>query len=717
MRGMLTPTGLIRKAIDRLRAQDPDRDALRRAARAAITVPVAAVFTIVVVGGTEAPFFALLGAFWLMVVADFPGNRQNRAVAYLGLGFNGMILLTLGTAVAPIPWLSVTLMFVLGVAVTLAGVVSETVSAGQRVMLLLYVFPACTPRGPIAERLLGWLIALAICVPALLFLLPPRHHSQLRRHATQVCNALADRLDGIGSPANVTSAMDALRANFFAASFRPVGLTAGSRALVRVVDDLELVSDRLDDDTGYVLGPMKQPAIDVLRCCARVLDVSRVTHRRADRAKLDLALSRLRSVVSGRYRDDVEQILAESDETAASVGRRLLIRHTIATTIELTGSTIAAAAAADARPVWARVLGVRLPDTGAADRLVSEPRAVATIPTGFLKTRSVAARNALRTGIGLALAVAVTHLFPVQHGFWVVLGTIVVLGSSALSTGTKLIRAVVGTAVGVTLGAVLIAVFGTAPAVLWCLLPIAVFGSAYLPRVSSFAVGQASIAMTVLIILNLIAPTGWQIGLLRIEDVTYGALVGVVVSLLLWPRGATAAVSAVIGAALELNSRYLYAAVLRVTRGTSRQTETNVEALSHDAVVASRTVDDAVRHYLSETGTGANLRTPVIRAANRATRLRIAADVIADLTTLPPSSAYPRTRSVLEAHAESVSERLTGATERTWHPISDEFVRTLRAEATRGAAAVEAALPLVTVAANLGELELIYPTSIVNLAA
>jgi hypothetical protein len=717
MQVMLTPTGLIHKAIDRLRAQDPERDALRRAARAAITVPVAAVFTLVVVGGTEAPLVALLGAFWLMVVADFPGNRQNRAVAYLGLGFNGMILLTLGTAVAPIAWLSVTLMFVLGVAVSLAGVVSETVSAGQRVMLLLYVFPASTPGGPIAERLLGWLIALAICVPATLFLLPPRHHSQLRRHATQACSALADRLDGIGSPADVTSAMDALRANFFAASFRPVGLTAGSRALVRVVDDLELISERLDDDTGRVLGPMKQPAIDVLRCCARVLDVSRVTRRGADRVKLDLGLSRLRSVVSGRYRDDVQQIVAGSDETAAWVGRRLLIRHTITTTIELTGSTIAAAAAADARPVWARVLGVRLPDTGAADRLVSEPKAIAAIPTGFLKTRSVAARNALRTGIGLALAVAVTHLFPAQHGFWVVLGTIVVLGSSALSTGTRLIRAVVGTAVGVTLGAVLIAVFGTAPAMLWCLLPIAVFGSAYLPRVSSFAVGQASIAMTVLIILNLIAPTGWQIGLLRIEDVTYGALVGVVVSLLLWPRGATAAVSAVIGAALELNSRYLHAAVLRVTRGTSRQTETNVEALSRDALVASRTVDDAVRHYLSETGNGANLRTPVIRAANRATRLRIAADVIADQTTLPPPSAYPRTRSVLEAHAESVAERLTGASVGTWHPISDELVRTLRAEATRDAAAVDAALPLVTVAANLGELELIYPTPTESLAA
>ena len=193
---MLTPAAVIRRTLERLRAHDPEHDALRRAARAAITVPVAAAFARVVASGTDAPLYTLLGAFWLMVIVDFPGNRQNRAVAFLGLGLNGIILLTLGTLVAPIPWLAVALMFVLGVAVTLAGVLSETVSAGQRATLLLYVWPVCTPVGPIGDRLLGWLIALAICVPAALFFIPPRHHGELRRHAAQVCGALVGLLLG-----------------------------------------------------------------------------------------------------------------------------------------------------------------------------------------------------------------------------------------------------------------------------------------------------------------------------------------------------------------------------------------------------------------------------------------------------------------------------------------------------------------------------------------
>ena len=90
-------------------------------------------------------------------------------------------------------------MFVLGVVVTFAGVLSEVVAAGQRATLLTFVLPACTPVGPIPERLLGWLIALAVCVPAALFLFPPRHHDEFRHDAAQVCTRLADALEGTGS--------------------------------------------------------------------------------------------------------------------------------------------------------------------------------------------------------------------------------------------------------------------------------------------------------------------------------------------------------------------------------------------------------------------------------------------------------------------------------------------------------------------------------------
>jgi uncharacterized membrane protein YccC len=707
---MLTPAGLWRRAADRINERDPERDALRRAVRAAIVVPIVGAVAFAVGSGSQTPLFAIFGSVSLLVMVDFPGNRPARAVAYCGLGFNGAVLITLGSLVAPIPWLAVTLMFLLGAAVTFSGVLSEIVAAGQRSTLLTFVLPACTPPGPIPERLFGWLIALAFAVPAALFLLPPRHHDDLRRHAAAVCRTLADRLDGRASADDLSAAMAALRDNFLGADFRPVALTAGSRALVRVVDDLQWLSDRITDASADVLAEMREPVVRVLRDSASVLTTPKADGRDERRSDLALALAVLRLVAQSRYRDDIVEILGEeNDATAIETGRKLLTRRTVSACVNATGRVIGIAADADARPVWARVLGRRLPESGASDRVLSESEAIAHLTTGFVSTRAVVVRNSLRTGLGLAVAVAITHVFPVQHGFWVVLGAMSVLRSSALTTGTRVLRAVTGTAIGFVLGAVFIELMGVDPVVMWTMLPVVAFGSAYVPEVASFIAGQAMFTMMVLIIFNVIVPTGWSVGLIRVEDVVVGAMVGVVVSLLLWPRGASATVSKAIDAACAVGSTYLRAAVSRVLRGASEAANDRVFALGYDGLTASRTLDDAVRHYLSESGGSTDLRAPVIRAANRAIRVRSAAELIADVVP-PPLAAYPRVRKVLETHTDAVCERLDGVASTVEHgPISDDFVLALRAESGGGALSVSAALPLVAVAANLGELELLYP--------
>jgi hypothetical protein len=706
---MLNPAGLWRRAGDRLRERDPENDAARRAMRAAIVLPLAAAVGFAVGSGSQTPLFAIFGSVALLITVDFPGNRPARALAYGGLAANGFILIPLGTLVAPIPWLAVVTMFVVAVTVTFSGVLSEIVAAGQRSTLMIFVLPACTPAGPIPERLLGWSIALALAVPAALFLLPPRHHDELRRHAALACRTLADRLDGLASADDVTSAMGALRANFLGADFRPVGLTAGSRALVRVVDDLQWLSDRITEGSGALLAEMRDPVVQVLRESAQVLDAG-VANRSAHRERLTAALAVQALIAQSRYRDDIVEILAEpNDATAIGVGRKLLTRRTVSGSVGTTGRMIGIAADADARPVWARVLGRRLPKTGAAERLLSESQALTSLPGGFLATRAVVVRNSLRTGLGLALAVTVTHVFPVQHGFWVVLGAMSVLRSSALTTGTRVIRAVVGTTLGFLIGIVFIELLGVEPIVLWATLPVVAFGSAYVPEVASFVAGQAMFTMMVLIIFNTINPSGWQVGLVRVEDVVVGAAVGVVVSLLLWPRGAASIVARTVDAAVAVGGTYLVAAVKRVTRGASEAANDRVFALGHEAMSVSRTLDDAVRHYLSESGGSTDQRAPVISASNRAVRVRSAAELISDVVP-PPLTAYPRVREVLERHTNAIRERLEGR--RPVHdlgPIADDFVLALRAEAGDSDLSIRAALPLVTVAANLGELELLYP--------
>ncbi len=702
--------------VTRLRDKDPESDALRRATRAGLVLPAVAVVGLAVgtaVGsGSQTTMFAIFGAVALLVVVDFPGNRPARALAYAGLGFNGAVLITLGTLLSPHPWLAVPAMFAIGMLVTFSGVLSEIIAAGQRSTLMTFVLPVCTPAGPVPDRLLGWAVAWTLAVPAALFLLPPTHHDDLRKHAAQVCRLLAARLEGSATAQELSDAMEVLGDNFIGADFRPVGLTAGSRALVRVVDDLRWLCDRATDATGSLLAETRGPAVRVLNDCARVLSTPRAQGRDRYRADLAEAQAAHRAATRGRYREDIELIRAEPDDLlAVATGRKLLRLRTFSACIGATGRVIGLAADADARPVWARVLGRRLPVSGNFDRVLSESQAVSAIPSGFVATRAVVVQNSLRTGIGLAVAVAVVHLFPLQHGFWIAMASLSVLRSSALTTGTRVVRAVGGTAIGFLLGTVVIHLIGANPVLLWVLLPIVAFGSAYVPDVFSFVAGQAMFTMLVLTIYNLLSPAGWRVGLIRLENVLVGAAVGVVVSLLLWPRGSAAVVQRTLASARTAGTQYLTAAVRRVTRGASEAATDRVHALSFDALTASRTVDDAVRHFLSESSGATELRAPVVRAANQTVRLRAAADLIADVVP-PPLAPYRAAREVLEAHAASICARISGTDgpgAADHSPISDDFVLALRAEADGGTLSVEAALPLVTVAASLGELELLYP--------
>ena len=176
--------------------------------------------------------------------------------------------------------------------------------------------------------------------------------------------------------------------------------------------------------------------------------------------------------------------------------------------------------AAAARRGWvARVLGRQPPGfTGLLSSVGERARA-------HLEPSSIWLHNSLRGAVALALAVLVADLSDVQHGFWVAFGALSVLRSNALATGQNTLRAVVGTSAGFVIGGALVYLIGTNTTVLWILLPFAVLFAGIAPAAISFTAGQAAFTMVLLILFNIIAPAGWQIGLIRIEDVAIGCAV------------------------------------------------------------------------------------------------------------------------------------------------------------------------------------------------
>ena len=125
---------------------------------------------------------------------------------------------------------------------------------------------------------------------------------------------------------------------------------------------------------------------------------------------------------------------------------------------------------------------------------------------------SVWFQNSVRGAAGLAVAVFIAQRTGLQHGFWVVLGTLSVLRSNALGTGWSILSALAGTAVGIVVGALLVIGIGTHEAVLWAVLPVAILLAAYAPRAISFAAGQAGFTVVLFILFNIIQPVGWSVG-------------------------------------------------------------------------------------------------------------------------------------------------------------------------------------------------------------
>ena len=250
-----------------------------------------------------------------------------------------------------------------------------------------------------------------------------------------------------------------------------------------------------------------------------------------------------------------------------------------------------------------------------------------------VERHSVWLHNSVRGATALGLAVLVADLTGVQHSFWVVLGTLTVLRSDALSTGQNVLRGLAGNIAGFVIGGALILAIGTNSTTLWLLFPLAVLLAGLAPAVISFAAGQAAFTITLLILYNILAPAGWKVGLIRIEDVAIGCAVSLVVGALFWPRGAGAAFGEAASEAYAETARYLRAAVMfGVVRCDRRLPATPVPRQeSLRAVAAARRLDDAFRGFLAERGTK-HLPLPDVAALITGVAvLRLSADAVVDL--------------------------------------------------------------------------------------
>jgi uncharacterized membrane protein YccC len=266
------------------------------------------------------------------------------------------------------------------------------------------------------------------------------------------------------------------------------------------------------------------------------------------------------------------------------------------------------------------------------------------LASGHASLRSTWFLNSARGAVALAAAVAVADLANLQHGFWVVLGTLSVLRTSASATGATALRALVGTAVGFFIGAGFILAIGDDTKALWVALPIAILVAAYTPGTAPFAIGQAAFTVTVSVLYNILVPVGWRVGVVRIEDVAIGAAVSAVVGILFWPRGAAAVVANDLADAFHDGGLYLVQATSWAV-GT-RPVPPDTAAAAANAAVR---LDDALRGLTAEQGTKRVAKEHVWRLVGGSMRIRLTAQSLSVLPHPEPSTDPARQGLVAEA--------------------------------------------------------------------
>ncbi|MGB8180105.1 MAG: hypothetical protein WCF63_08065, partial [Acidimicrobiales bacterium] len=235
------------------------REVLRRlpklGARRAIRATLAAggTFSLVyeVMHNPTAAFFAAFGSLVLLVYVEFAGPKRQRFEQHVGLIVITLFFVLLGTLCSQVLWLAVGSTAIVGFCVLLSGVMSASLAGATSAMLISFLFPVAFqgPVSSIPDRLLGWAIGGGASLLAVIFILPSPSSDPLVGVATTAVDTIAEYLDAAAEAATeppearvslafseAAAASTALRTAFFAAPFRPAGLSASSRLLLKVIE-------------------------------------------------------------------------------------------------------------------------------------------------------------------------------------------------------------------------------------------------------------------------------------------------------------------------------------------------------------------------------------------------------------------------------------------------------------------------------------------------
>ena len=315
-----------------------------------------------------------------------------------------------------------------------------------------------------------------------------------------------------------------------------------------------------------------------------------------------------RSAVAGpedreRFRAAIEHLRASAD--SAEPSERATLTHAVDGLTALAGQlrsvTQLTAVATGDQPA---APGTTASTTGRPVRSRSRPSPLAGTTGGHLESvranltpTSEVFRHALRVGVTLAVAVAISHLFPLGHGYWLPMTVMIVLKPDFAATFSRGLARSLGTLLGAGLVTLLLAALAPSPAGL-IVLTVALYAVSVAVLRANYVIYSVGIASLVVVLL---AFTGSPAPSLAADRVFY-TLLGAGLSLAAyatWPTWERTRVADRLADLVEIDGRY-GAALLHAWADPASADRTALQRLRLAARLARSNAEASVDRWLSE---------------------------------------------------------------------------------------------------------------------
>ncbi len=679
-----------------------------KAFRAAIVVTAVALIMNLVLDIGPTGFYATFSVFCFLVLSDFGGTRKDRFMAYIVGGIIGMALIAIGAFAALILAVALIVTALLVFALAYSVLLRGYVGSAYITLLLTYVVAVTTPQpvDTLPSALICYAAGSLIAAISAIVLWPSYQTSDICKAVSKALIASAavvagsKPLDPKATDDQTASKMRELVAATTKVSEthdgkleRPGNATSRDRGLVQLVDDvtrlriaLRWPSDKTQTATPADL-EMLHEVHDALDACGKaivgqgpapVIDGLVKAHNQHAEQLPVIASKQLEA---GQI-DELKKFLdASFYYRIATFLTAMIVRHTrlaLGEKVDTTNSEIA-----------------HDPNVQTISMIESTASPTRMLRSNFTP-KSPWFRRAIQSATTVTLAVAITQIFHLTQGFWVVLGTVAALQLDAQSSRKNAWGAALGTIIGFVICVLLLVTIGGNMTALIILLPFVAFIATWYPAGKYVMVAKQAGFTVWFIMLVSLASGGLSIKIdeLRLQDVGIGLLCSLVVTAIMWPSGVAAQVQTILDKSVNTTADYFAAAYKYLTSALQESDNAEVHQAAHDAFEAKIRADDVFDMAITQGGATKVDATAWSSVANSIDHVFVAASMVRTmpqfgLAPIPDSQVASATRTeaadvahhyarTIDADYQAIQDKEAKAARK---PTVDPKVVTPRAEA------------------------------------